>query len=104
MLEFSTHCFWFCYPQFHPKILNHLLLQSDNAEQESSDSHFMRLVQNLLRDPDERKNFFQVSFGYIFLYKRMYSISVFFVSVILKLVKCKHEHPRDFQFVNFFVS
>lgn len=63
--------FWFCNRRFHQQFLNHLLLQSDNAEQESSDSHFMRLVQNLLRDPEERKNFFQVSFGCILLYKQM---------------------------------
>lgn len=30
-----------------------------DAEQEVSDSHFMGLVQNLLRDPEERRNFFQ---------------------------------------------
>lgn len=41
----------------------HLVLQSDNAEQGESDSHFLGLVQNLLRDPDERTNFFQVHFG-----------------------------------------
>ncbi|XP_023140037.1 zinc finger protein 135-like [Amphiprion ocellaris] len=29
------------------------------AEQDVSDCHFMGLVRNLLRDPDERKNFFQ---------------------------------------------
>ncbi|XP_020773897.1 zinc finger protein 502-like [Boleophthalmus pectinirostris] len=29
-----------------------------NAESEQSESHFMALVKNLLRDPDERKNFF----------------------------------------------
>ncbi|XP_053721590.1 zinc finger protein 23-like [Synchiropus splendidus] len=34
------------------------LWKSDNAEQESSDSRFMGLVQNLLRDSEERKNFF----------------------------------------------
>lgn len=40
----------------------HLLLQADQTEQEESDTHFMRLVQNLLRDPQERTNFFQVFF------------------------------------------
>ncbi|XP_069012358.1 zinc finger protein 135-like [Embiotoca jacksoni] len=30
-----------------------------DAEPEVSDSHFMGLVRNLLRDPDERRNFFQ---------------------------------------------
>ncbi|XP_028990309.1 zinc finger protein 587-like isoform X2 [Betta splendens] len=34
-------------------------VESENTEREASDSHFMRLVQNLLRDPQERKNFFQ---------------------------------------------
>ncbi|XP_075949209.1 uncharacterized protein LOC142951511 [Anarhichas minor] len=34
-------------------------VESDNAEQEQSDSQFMGLVQNLLRDPEERRNFFQ---------------------------------------------
>lgn len=34
-------------------------VEADNAEQEVSDSHFMGLVQNLLRDSEERKNFFQ---------------------------------------------
>ncbi|KAG7239792.1 hypothetical protein INR49_028379 [Caranx melampygus] len=34
-------------------------VEADNAEQEVSDTHFMRLVQNLLRDPQERRNFFQ---------------------------------------------
>lgn len=33
--------------------------QPDNAEQNVSDSHFMGLVQNLLRDPEERTHFFQ---------------------------------------------
>lgn len=32
--------------------------ESDNAEQEVSDLHFMGLVQNLLRDPEERRIFF----------------------------------------------
>jgi len=36
-------------------------LQADNAEQEVSDSQFMGLVQNLLRNPEERRNFFQVN-------------------------------------------
>ncbi|XP_034049980.1 zinc finger protein 569-like [Thalassophryne amazonica] len=30
-----------------------------DADQEASDSHFLNLVQTLLRDPEERKNFFQ---------------------------------------------
>lgn len=34
-------------------------VETENAEQEVSDSHFMGLVQNLLRDPEERRNFFQ---------------------------------------------
>ncbi|XP_034414908.1 zinc finger protein 135-like isoform X3 [Cyclopterus lumpus] len=34
-------------------------VEADNAEQEVSDSQFMGLVQNLLRDPEERRNFFQ---------------------------------------------
>lgn len=34
-------------------------IETENAEQEVSDSHFMGLVQNLLRDPEERRNFFQ---------------------------------------------
>ncbi|GAA6235334.1 zinc finger protein 135-like [Lates japonicus] len=34
-------------------------VETENAEQEVCDSHFMRLVQNLLRDPEERRNFFQ---------------------------------------------
>lgn len=34
-------------------------VETENAEQDSSDSHFMGLVQNLLRDPEERRNFFQ---------------------------------------------
>ncbi|KAE8284663.1 hypothetical protein D5F01_LYC17999 [Larimichthys crocea] len=34
-------------------------VETENAEQESSDSHFMGLVQNLLRDPQERRSFFQ---------------------------------------------
>ncbi|XP_073345241.1 uncharacterized protein [Pagrus major] len=34
-------------------------VETDNAEQGDSDSHFMGLVQNLLRDPEERTNFFQ---------------------------------------------
>ncbi|KAM3592270.1 uncharacterized protein V6R79_015948 [Siganus canaliculatus] len=33
--------------------------QTENAEQGESDSHFMNLVRNLLRDPEERRNFFQ---------------------------------------------
>lgn len=37
-----------------------ILLQTENPEQDASDSHFMGLVRNLLRDPDERRNFFQV--------------------------------------------
>lgn len=36
-------------------------VESDNPEQ-VSDSHFLRLVQNLLRDSDERRNFFQDTF------------------------------------------
>lgn len=39
------------------------LLQTENAEQGVSHSQFMSLVQNLLRDPDERSSFFQVHFG-----------------------------------------
>ncbi|XP_037320203.1 zinc finger protein 665-like [Pungitius pungitius] len=34
-------------------------VETDNAEQEVSDSQFMGLVQSLLRDPEERRNFFQ---------------------------------------------
>ncbi|KAK2820993.1 hypothetical protein Q5P01_023952 [Channa striata] len=34
-------------------------VETDNPEPEVSDSHFMGLVHNLLRDPEERKNFFQ---------------------------------------------
>lgn len=69
-LMFQDSDFWLCNPQNDiSSFLNHLLLQSDNAAQEASDSHFMRLVQNLLRDPEERKNFFQVSFGCILPYK-----------------------------------
>ncbi|XP_078135436.1 uncharacterized protein LOC144536268 [Sander vitreus] len=34
-------------------------VETDHPEQEASDSHFMGLVQNLLRDPEERRNFFQ---------------------------------------------
>lgn len=34
-------------------------VEADNAEQEVSDSQFMGLVQNLLRNPEERRNFFQ---------------------------------------------
>ncbi|XP_029311739.1 zinc finger protein 37-like [Cottoperca gobio] len=34
-------------------------VETDHAEQDVSDSHFMGLVQNLLRDPEERRNFFQ---------------------------------------------
>lgn len=41
-------------------------LQQSEAEQESSDSQFMGLVQNLLRDPEQRINFFQVSCTFFF--------------------------------------
>ncbi|KAK2885153.1 hypothetical protein Q8A73_021627 [Channa argus] len=34
-------------------------VETDNPEPEVSDSHFMGLVHNLLRDTEERKNFFQ---------------------------------------------
>nr|XP_040033024.1 zinc finger protein 135-like isoform X1 [Gasterosteus aculeatus aculeatus] len=34
-------------------------VETDNAEQDVSDSQFMGLVQSLLRDPEERRNFFQ---------------------------------------------
>lgn len=34
-------------------------VETNNADQEVSDSQFMGLVQNLLRDPEERRNFFQ---------------------------------------------
>uniref|UniRef100_UPI0037E96E77 zinc finger protein 420-like n=1 Tax=Semicossyphus pulcher TaxID=241346 RepID=UPI0037E96E77 len=34
-------------------------VEANNPEQDVSDSHFMGLVQNLLRDPEERRNFFQ---------------------------------------------
>ncbi|CAJ1080521.1 zinc finger protein 91-like [Xyrichtys novacula] len=34
-------------------------VEVENPEQDPSDSHFMGLVRNLLRDPEERKNFFQ---------------------------------------------
>ncbi|XP_041671717.1 zinc finger protein 271-like [Cheilinus undulatus] len=34
-------------------------VEADNPEQEVADSHFMGLVRNLLRDPEERRNFFQ---------------------------------------------
>ncbi|TNN53962.1 hypothetical protein EYF80_035860 [Liparis tanakae] len=34
-------------------------VEADNAEQDVSDSQFMGLVQNLLRNPEERRNFFQ---------------------------------------------
>ncbi|XP_060883989.1 zinc finger protein 624-like [Labrus mixtus] len=34
-------------------------VEVDNPEQEATDSHFMGLVRNLLRDPEERRNFFQ---------------------------------------------
>lgn len=33
--------------------------ETDNAEQDVTDSHFMGLVRNLLQDPEERRNFFQ---------------------------------------------
>uniref|UniRef100_A0A1A7WCK7 TERF1-interacting nuclear factor 2 N-terminal domain-containing protein n=1 Tax=Iconisemion striatum TaxID=60296 RepID=A0A1A7WCK7_9TELE len=39
--------------------LRSLWKSESDAEQETSDSHFMGLVQNLLRDPEERMNFFQ---------------------------------------------
>lgn len=39
---------------------NNVSLQSDNTEQGVSHSQFMSLVQNLLRDAEERSNFFQV--------------------------------------------
>nr|XP_020464611.1 zinc finger protein 850-like [Monopterus albus] len=34
-------------------------VEADDAEQEVSESHFMHLVHNLLRDAEERRNFFQ---------------------------------------------
>ncbi|KAM9336324.1 uncharacterized protein ABDE67_019379 [Symphorus nematophorus] len=34
-------------------------VETESADHEASDSHFMGLVQNLLRDPQERRNFFQ---------------------------------------------
>ncbi|XP_071779000.2 uncharacterized protein LOC139929845 [Centroberyx gerrardi] len=34
-------------------------VETDHADLEVSDSHFLGLVQNLLRDPEERANFFQ---------------------------------------------
>lgn len=48
-----------------------LSLQTDNAEQGVSHSQFMSLVQNLLRDPDERSNFFQVHFDSVTIFTQM---------------------------------
>lgn len=43
-------------------LFNQHSLQTDNVEQGESQPQFMSLVQNLLRDPNERSNFFQVQF------------------------------------------
>lgn len=52
-------------------IFNQHSLQTDNVEQGESQPQFMSLVQNLLRDPNERSNFFQVQFcGIIWLMNR----------------------------------
>ncbi|KAJ0060312.1 hypothetical protein NL108_010089, partial [Boleophthalmus pectinirostris] len=41
--------------------ISFISFQTPNAESEQSESHFMALVKNLLRDPDERKNFFNIA-------------------------------------------
>ncbi|KAF7656158.1 hypothetical protein LDENG_00045280 [Lucifuga dentata] len=64
-------------------------VQADNAELEVSDSDFLGLVQNLLRNPEERRNYFQEVFPETFgpLYdKAIQTLMWLFLSRLEKLL------------------
>lgn len=73
-----------CYIYGKLKVSDDILYLCYQSEHEASDSHFLGLVQNLLRDPKERSNFFQVSLIKLAFYYPHVSICVGCIQLVFE--------------------